>query len=389
MRSSWTCAAAGVALALAVAPAMAGGAQAEIKVGFGTALSGSGASIGIPYAKGMAAAYAFASAVGDAKIRIIQLDDGSDPSTAARNAAKLIEEDNVDLLIGTSSVPSTAAMAAVAVAKKVPMIAISPVAPMASGDGGPWVISVPQPAPLMAAAVVDRMKATGVKTVAYIGYSDSWGDLVYDGLTKAAEPAGIRIVANERYARADSSVTAQALKIMATRPDVVMTGGSGTPGALPFIALKERGYGGPIYGMHSLINPDFIRVGGASVEGVICPTGPVVVAEQLPESNPVRAVAMQFRDAYQNANGTPAGDAFSAYSFDGWLIFLDAAKRALPTATPGTAEFRAALRAAIMSTKEVVGSHAVYSFAPASLYGVDERSRVLVRLVKGAWQLVP
>jgi branched-chain amino acid transport system substrate-binding protein len=385
MRRSWKCAAICVALLLA----MASGARAEIKVGFSTALSGSGASIGIPYAKGMAAAFAFASAIGEEKIRIIQLDDASDPSIAARNAAKLIEEENVDILIGTSSAPSTAAMAAVAAAKKVPMIAIAPIAPMAPGDGGPWVISVPQPAPLMATAVVDRMKATGVKTVAYIGYSDSWGDLVYDGLMKAAEPAGIKVVANERYARADSSVTAQALKIMATRPDVVMTGGSGTPGALPFIALKERGYGGPIFGMHALINPDFIRVGGASVEGVICPTGPVVVAEQLPDGNPLRAVAMQFRDAYQKANGAPAADAFSAYSFDGWLIFLDAAKRALPTAAPGTAEFRAALRSAIMSTKDVVGSHAVYSFTPASLYGVDERSRVLVRLVKGAWQLIP
>jgi len=386
MRASWKCAAASIVLALAVT----GGARAaEIKVGFSTALSGSGASIGIPYAKGMAAAAAFASALGQDKIRIIQLDDGSDPSTASRNAAKLIEEENVDLIIGTSSTPSTAAMAAVATAKKVPMIAVSPLPPVAPGEGGPWVISVPQPAPLMANAVVERMKATGVKTVGYIGYSDSWGDLVYDGLTKAAEPAGIKITSNERYARADSTVTAQALKIVATRPDVIMTGGSGTPGALPFIALKERGYGGTIYGMHALINPDFIRVGGASVEGVICPTGPVVVAEQLPESNPIRTVALQFRDAYQKANGTPAVDAFSAYSFDGWLIFLDAAKRALTTATPGTPEFRAALRGAIMSTKEVVGSHGVYSFTPASPYGVDERSRVLVRLVKGNWQLVP
>jgi branched-chain amino acid transport system substrate-binding protein len=280
-------------------------------------------------------------------------------------------------------------MAAVAIAKKVPMIAVSPLPPMAPGEGGPWVISVPQPAPLMASAVVERMKATGVKTVGYIGYSDSWGDLVYDGLTKAAEPAGIKVVANERYARADSTVTAQALKIMTTRPDVIMTGGSGTPGALPFIALKERGFSGAIYGMHALINPDFIRVGGASVEGVICPTGPVVVAEQLPESNPIRAVSMQFREAYQKANGVPAADAFSAYSFDGWLIFLDAAKRALPTATPGTPEFRRAVRSAIMSTKEVVGSHGVYSFTPDSPYGVDERARVLVRLVKGNWQLIP
>ena len=270
----------------------------------------------------------FSSAIGQDKIKIIQLDDASDPSNSSRNASKLVEEENVDILIGTSSTPATAAMAAVAVAKKVPMIAVSPMPNIAPGEGGPWVISIPQPPPLMAKAVVDRMKASGVKTVGYIGYSDSWGDLVYDGLTKAAEPAGIKVVTNERYARADSSVTAQALKIVAAHPDAVMNGGSGTPGALPLIALKERGYTGPTFGMHALINPDFIRVGGAAAEGIICPTGPVVVAEQLPESNPIRAVALQFREAYQKANGAPTTDAFSAYSFDAWLIFLDAAKRA-------------------------------------------------------------
>ena len=385
MRTTWKCGAAGVVLALA----LAGGAQAaEVKVGFVTAMSGSGASIGIPYAKGMAAGAAFSSQVGDHKIRVIQLDDASDPSNASRNASKLVEEENVDILIGTSSTPSSAAMAAVAVAKKVPLISVSPLPPTAPGDGGPWVVAIPQPPPLMAKAVVDRMKSTGAKTVGYIGYSDSWGDLVYDGLTKAADADGIKVTSNERYARADSSVTAQALKIVASRPDAIMTGGSGTPGALPYIALKERGYTGPIYGMHSLINPDFIRVGGAAVEGAICPTGPVVVAEQLPESNPIRGVSLKFREAYQKANGAPAVDAFSAYSFDAWVIFLDAVKRVAATAAPGTPEFRAALRGAILSAKEVVGTHGVYNFTPASLYGVDERARVLVRLEKGNWQLV-
>jgi branched-chain amino acid transport system substrate-binding protein len=328
--------------------------------------------------------------VGDHKIRVIQLDDASDPSNASRNASKLVEEENVDILIGTASTPSSAAMAAVAVAKKVPLISVSPLPPTAPGDGGPWVVAIPQPPPLMAKAVVDRMKSTGAKTVGYIGYSDSWGDLVYDGLTKAADADGIKVTSNERYARADSSVTAQALKIVASRPDAIMTGGSGTPGALPYIALKERGYTGPIYGMHSLINPDFIRVGGAAVEGAICPTGPVVVAEQLPESNPIRGVSLKFREAYQKANGAPATDAFSAYSFDAWLVFLDAAKRAMASgAKPGTPEFRTALKNAMFTTKDLVGTHAVYNFKPGESYGVDERSLVLVRLEGGQWKYQP
>ena len=181
---------------------------------------------------------------------------------------------------------------------------------------------------------------------------------------------------NERYARADSSVTGQVLKIVAARPDAVITGSSGTPGALPYLALAERGYKGQIYGTHALINPDFVRVGGPAVEGLLAPTGPVIVAEQLPATNPIRKVSMDFRAAYQKANGAPPTDAFSAYTFDAWLLFADAAERALATkGEPGTPEFRVALRDAIVTTKELVGTHGVYNFKPDNRYGSDERSR--------------
>jgi branched-chain amino acid transport system substrate-binding protein len=234
------------------------------------------------------------------------------------------------------------------------------------------------------------MKRNGVKTVGYIGFSDAWGDLVYNALVKASELAGIKVIANERYARSDQSVTGQVLKIVAARPDAVMTGGSGTPGALPYLALAERGFKGGVYGQHGLINADFVRVGGASTNGSFMPTGPVIVAEQLPPEYPTKKIALDFRSVFQKTNGAPTTDAFSAYSFDGYLVFADAAARALATkAQPGTPQFRAALRDAIFSTKEVVGTHGVYNFKPGNLYGVDERARVIVKLDNGQWKLAP
>lgn len=359
--------------------------SADLKVGFVTSLSGPGSSIGIPYAKGIQAAAAFKPEVGGRKIQLIQLDDASDPSTAARNARKLIDDEKVDVLIGTSGVPGSMAIAAVARESKTPMIGITPLS-FAAEDGA-WTVTVAQPVPLMVSAVVDSMKRAGVKTVAYIGFSDSWGDLVYDALQKSAGPAGIKIVTNERYARADSSVAGQVLKMVAARPDAVITGGSGTPGALPYLALAERGFKGPIYGTHALINPDFIRVSGASAQGLLAPTGPVIVAEQLPASNPTRKVTMDFRAAFQKAHGVPTTDAFSAYTFDAWLVLADAAARA--KGEPGTPQYRAALRDAILSTKELVGTHGVYNFKPGATSGADERARVVVKLDKGQWKLVP
>jgi branched-chain amino acid transport system substrate-binding protein len=370
----------------ASAAAIAGGAwAADLKVGLSVSLSGPNSSLGIPYAKGMQAALAYKPEINGRKIQLIVLDDNSDPSTAARNARKLIEEDKVDLLMGSSGVPASVAMAQVGKEAKTPMIGLSPLA-LDPADN-PWVVTVAQPTQLMVDAVVDRMKQNGVKTVGYIGFSDAWGDLVYAALTKAAEPAGIKVVSNERYARADASVTGQVLKIVALRPDAVMTGGAGTPGALPFLALAERGFKGGLYGQHGLINPDFIRVAGPAGSGALMPTGPVIVAEQLPADYPTRKIALDFRSVFQKVNNAPTTDAFSAYSFDSWLVFADAAARAMAKAEPGTPEFRVALRDAIVSTKEVVGTHGVYNFKPGNLYGVDNRARVIVKLDNGQWKL--
>ena len=360
---------------------------AEINVGLITAMTGPGASIGIPYAKGTAAGVAYKDEVDGIKLNVIQLDDATDPSNATRNARKLIEEDKIDVLMGSGSTPSSIAITAVCHELKVPCITLAPV--NMPGEPGSWMISMPQPPNLMVAVVVDYMKAAGVKTVGYIGYSDGWGDLVWGGLEKSAAPDGIKILTNERYARADTSVTAQALHIVSAAPDAVMTGGSGTPGALPFIALRERGYTKEIYGTPAIINPDFIRVGGAAVEGVIASTGPVVVADQLPDSYPTKKIALEYQAAYQKANNEPARGAFGPYAFDGWLVLLDSAKRALATgAKPGTPEFRTAVRDAMVTAKDVVGTHGIYNFKPGESFGVDKRALVLVKLVDGKWKLV-
>lgn len=376
----------GATAALAMA---ATAAAADLKVGLSVSLSGPNSSLGVPYANGMKAAVAMMPEVGGRKVQLIVLDDASDPTTSGRNARKLVEEEKVDVLMGSSGVPATIAISQVGKESKTPMIGLSPI--QLKPEDMDWTITVAQPPQLMIDAIVERMKQNGVKTVGYIGFSDAWGDLVYNALTKAAEPAGIKVVTNERYARADQSVSGQVLKIVAARPDAVMTGGAGTPGALPYLALAERGFKGGVYGQHGLVNADFLRVAGKAADGSFVPTGPVIVADQLPANYPTRKVTQDFRAVYQKTVGQPSTDAFSAYSADGYLVFADAAKRALASskAEPGTPQFRQALRDAIFSTKEVVGTHGVYNFKPGDIYGVDKRARVVVKVENGQWKLVP
>lgn len=371
----------------AVALSAASSHAENLKVGFITSLSGPVSSMGTLVAKGLQAGTAYQGELSGRKVNVITLDDASDPSIAARNARKLISEENVDIIIGTTGSPGSLAIAAVAREAGTPQISIANA--NLDGEAGAWMVTMPQPAPLMVNAVVEDMVRNNVKTVGYIGFSDPWGDLVYDALKASAEPHGIKVLTNERFARADTSIVGQVLKTISARPDAVMTGTSGTPGALPYITLAERGYKGRIYGTHGIVGPEFIQVGKSAVEGLLAPTGPIIVAEQLPDDDPMKKVALDYRAAYEKTHGTPPMDAFSAYAFDGWLLALDAAKRAESKGfKPGTPEFRLALRDAITSTKELVGTHSIYNFKPESRYGSDERSRVIVQLQNGQWQLV-
>jgi branched-chain amino acid transport system substrate-binding protein len=336
----------------------------------------------------MKAAYAYKSEVGGQHIKLIKLDDGSNPSAATQNARKLIQEDHVDLLIGTSSAVGTNAMLAVANELHVPFIAISPV--NLKLPERPWGICVTQTPSLMVGVIADRMKREGIKSVGVIGFSDAWGDLVYNGAVAAEKEGGPKVVSNERYARTDTTVTGQALKVIAAHPDGVLDGGSATQGALPLLTLRQLGYKGPFFGTPSLLNKDFVRVGGKAVEGVQVSAGPVIVTDQLPADHFSKKIGTAFHDAFRKVNGGPADDGFSGYSFDAWVVFLHAAEAALGEgAKPGTPAFHEALMKAIYADKDVAGVHAVYNFGPKSYYGVDKRSLVVVKLENGKWVYQP
>ncbi|MBV9537465.1 MAG: ABC transporter substrate-binding protein, partial [Acidisphaera sp.] len=271
MRSSFPAALAAGTIGLLLS---AGGVRAQqVTVGVIESQSGPVSSIGIPLMRGLAAAMVNGGVIDGVHFKTIALDDASDPATSARDARKLVDEDKVDVLFGSSGTPATLAVNSVAAEAHVPLVITANT--LVQGAKGDWEITIPQPFPLMVAADVQEMKKQGIKTVAYIGYNDAFGDLVYDALKQTAEPAGIKIVADERYARTDTSATPQALKIIALHPDAVLTGGSGSPGALPHIALKQLGYKGAEYSTHAIINAEFVRIGGDAVNGVIAPSGPV------------------------------------------------------------------------------------------------------------------
>jgi len=373
-----------LAIVAAAAALCAASAQAEITIGVSLGTTGPGASLGVPYKNAL---QLVPKTLGGEPVRYIVLDDESKPDGAAKNARKFVSEDKVDALMGSTGVPSASAMAQVAAEFRTPLIALTPLPPLAP-DRHHWTFVVPQPTELMMSAVAQHMKGKGVKTVAFIGFSDSWGDLVYNAITSLATDNGYKVVTNERYGRADTSVTGQVLKVISTTPDAVVVGGSGSPAATPQIALVEQGYKGPIYHNHGTVNLPFIQTAKKAAEGAIAPTGALIVAEDLPASFPTKAVSLDFVKRYEAAFGAGSRNGFSGYTYDGVLLLDAAAAVALKKAKPGTPEFREALRDALESLKNIIGTHGVYNMTPANHNGEDERARVLVQVVNGEWRLL-
>ncbi len=363
-------------------------AAADVTVGVTVSATGPAASLGIPEKNTFSI---LPKTLGGQPVNYVILDDASDTTAAVTNARKLISERKVDIIIGSSTTPASLAMIDVIAEAQTPMITMGASAAIIEPQDAKkrWVFKTPQNDIMMALAIAEHMAKANIKTVGFIGFSDAYGEGWYRETVKALDIKKIKLVGNERYGRTDTAVTGQVLKLMGAKPDAILIAGSGTPAALPQKTLKERGYTGTIYQTHGIANADFLRVGGKDVEGTFLPAGPVLVADQLPASNPVRKSALAYIQAYEGANGKGSVSTFGGHAWDAGQILGAAVPVALKKAQPGTPEFRAALRDALEGVKEVAGAHGIFNMSAADHLGLDQRARVMVKIQGGKWVYQP
>ncbi|WP_261513040.1 ABC transporter substrate-binding protein [Burkholderia multivorans] len=361
-------------------------ASAQVKIGVTLSATGPAASLGIPEKNTIAL---LPKEIAGKSVQYIVLDDASDTSRAVQNVRKLIDEDHVDAIIGSSVTPNSLAMLDPVSQAKTPTISLAASAQIISPMDAKraWMFKVPQNDQLMADAIAGYMAKHGVKTVGFIGFADAYGDSWYNTFSAAAQKNGIKIVSNERYNRTDASVMGRVLKLVGSNPDAVLIAGSGTPAALPAKTLKERGYKGKVYQTHGVANNDFLRVCGKDCDGELLPAGPVLVTDQLPDSNPVKKPALAYKAAYEKAYGAGSLSTFGGHAWDAGLLLQRAIPDALKKGQPGTEAFREALRASLESVKDLPVSHGVINMTPTDHNGFDSRARVMVQIVDGKWKL--
>jgi branched-chain amino acid transport system substrate-binding protein len=371
-------AAVAASLALPGLPAMA--QTNEITIGITVTTIGPAAALGIPERNALDFV---PKEIGGLPLKVIVLDDGGDPTNATTNARRFVTESKADIIMGSSTTPPTIAVANVANEAGIPHVGLAPF-PI-TPDRAKWSVSMPQPIPIMGKVIYEHMKAHNVKTVGYIGYSDSYGDLWFNDFKMQAVPMGMTMVDEERFARPDTSVAGQVLKLVAANPDAVLVGASGTAAALPQTALRERGYKGLIYQTHGAASMDFIRIAGKAAEGVLMASGPVMSPETQPDSALTKKPGLALNTAYEAKYGPNSRSQFAGHSYDAFEILKRVVPVALKTAKPGTVEFRDAIRQALLTEREIACSQGVYNFTEKDRYGLDDRSRIILTVKDGKY----
>ncbi len=369
-------------LAAAVAVLASQAVIADITIGVSLPLSGPASGLGIPMKNQIAL---WPQSIAGEKLKFIVLDDATDPTNGVKNARRFATEDKVDLIVGSAATPVGIAMADVAFESETPQLLATPAGLPPGKDA--WSFRLPQSNSVMSFAVVEHMKKQGVKTVGFLGYTDAYGEGWLKDFTPIAEKAGIKVIAAERFARTDTGVTGQALKLVAANPDAMLIVASGSGAAMPELAVIERGFKGKIYQTHAAATRDLMRIGGKSVEGTYVVSGPVIAPEQLPDSHPSKKLALDFAQSYDKAYGVGSRNQFAGHAYDAVVAMEKAFPLALKKAKPGTKEFRLALRDAFETMGRTVFAHGVMNWTKDDHWGYTNETGVIVKVVNGDWKM--
>jgi branched-chain amino acid transport system substrate-binding protein len=369
---------AATAFALPVLPAAA--QTSEITIGISICTTGPAAALGVPERNALEFV---PKEIAGVPLKLIVLDDGGDPTNATTNARRFVTESKADIIMGSATTPPTIAISNVANEAGIPHFGLAPFP--VTPERAKWSVVMPQPVSIMGKVLYEHMKAHNIKTVGYIGYSDSYGDLWFNDFKNQAVPMGLTLVDEERFARPDTSVAGQVLKLVAANPDAILVGASGTAAALPQSALRERGYKGLIYQTHGAASMDFIRIAGASAEGVIMASGPVMNPEGQSDSALTKKPGLALNTAYEAKYGPNSRSQFAGHAYDAFEVLKRIIPVALKSAKPGTVEFREAIRQALISEHEIVATQGVYNWTEKDRSGLDDRSRIILTVKDGKY----
>jgi branched-chain amino acid transport system substrate-binding protein len=372
-------------LALSWAP-LAADAQDSYKIGAIFSITGPGSSLGIPERDTALMLEAEINAKGgirgpDGKsrpVKIIIYDDASDETKAVLAAKKLIDEDKVSAIVGTSLSGTSLAILDTVQKAEVPLVscaaAIKIVEPAAERK---WVFKTPQSDFLIVGILVDYLKARGLTKVGWLHVDYAFGDLGWIEFQKAAKAAGLAIVASEKFGTRDVDMTPQLTKVKAANPQAVIVWSIPPSASIATKNYADLGIKAQLFQSHGVGNKRYIELAGPASNGVLFPAGKLLVAEQLPDSDVQKPVLLAYAKAFEAKYGPR--NTFGGHAWDSIQLVVRAMEKA--------GADRGGIRSAIEQTKNFIGITGVFDFSPTDHNGLDRRAVTMIQIVDGQWRL--
>src|SRR5574341_1318397 len=360
-------------------------AQDAYKIGAIFSITGPGSSLGIPERDTALMLEGEINAKGgikgpDGKLRPLKMviyDDASDETKAVLAAKKLIDEDRVTAIVGTTLSGTSLAIVDTIQKAEVPLVscaaAIKIVEPVAERK---WVFKTPQSDYLIVGVLVDHLKAKGYTKVGWLNVDYAFGQLGWIEFEKAMQKAGLQIAANEKFGQKDVDMTAQLTRVKAANPQAVVVWSIPPSASIATKNYADLGLKAPLFHSHGVGNKKFIELAGPASNGVVFPVGKLLVAEQLPDSDPPKPVLLSYAKAFEAKHGPR--NTFGGHAWDAVQLVFRAMERA--------GNNRGAIRDAIEGTRNFVGITGVFDFSPTDHNGLDRRAVTMVEIVDGQWR---
>jgi len=356
-------------------------AAPSVKIGALFSVSGPASFLGEPErntAEMMVAEINKAGGIKGRKLELIVYDTQGDATKAVQAANKLIKDDKVVAIIGPSTTGDS--MAVIPVVEKAEIPLISCAAGIKITDPvKKWVFKTAQNDVLAVMKIYKNLQKQKINKIAILTVSDGFGSSGREQLKLQAKEFDIKIISDETYSPSDKDMTVQLTKIRQSEAQAIVCWGTNPGPAIVARNAKQLGIKIPLYMSHGVSSKKFIELAGAGAEGIILPSGRVIVADQLSNSDPQKKALMNYVNKYRE-HYKVEGDHFGGHAYDAIMLLTKAMEQA------GFSP--AAIRDQLEKTKKVAGIGGTFSFSPQDHAGLNSDAFVLVQVEKGDWKLI-
>ena len=363
-----------LAISLTVIPA----ASAEtVKIGAILAVTGPASFLGGPEARTMEMLVEQTNAAGGIngkKVELIIKDSGANPEKAISFAKQLIEEEKVVAVLGPSTSGETMKIKKIFEEAGTPLVSCA-AAEVIVNPVAKYVFKTPQKDSFAAQKIFQTMKDMGISKIAVLAGNTGFGKAGKAQLLKIAPTMGIEVVEAEVYDKKSKDLSAVVAKIKANKDVQAVVNWSIVPAqAIVAKNMRQAGWDVPLFQSHGFGNIKYVEVAGAAAEGIIFPAGRLLVADQLPQGHPQKALLIDYKTAYEGKY-KEAASTFGGHGYDAYII----AKAAIEKA--GTD--KAKIRDEIEKIKGLPGTGGVFNFSTEDHNGLDIDSFVMITVKDG------